>query len=82
MKRETPAHGPEFPFLIIELFVVIVVVFGAEFLTQALFHAAAPHGQIVPAADQQADKRGKGQTGADNLHHHPGGLAHGTLLLS
>lgn len=51
--------GRSFPFLIIELFVVIVVVFGAEFLTQALFHAAAPHGQIVPAADQQATNAAK-----------------------
>ena len=67
--------------LFVKFLVGVVVVFGAESLAQAFFHAAVSHAEIVPAADQQADESGKGQAGADDLHDHARGFAHNSFLL-
>ena len=39
-------------------------------LLQTVFYAAAADAEIVPPTDQQTDKCGEGQTGADDLHDH------------
>ena len=66
---------------VVQFLVSVIVVLGTEPLAQPFFHAAAAHAQIMPAADQQADKGRKRQTGANDLHDHARSFAHRKILL-
>ena len=67
--------------LVVQFLVGVIIILGAEFLAQALLHTAATHGQIVPAADQQANKCRQSQARANDLHHHTCSFAHNHILL-
>ena len=67
-KAPHPQMGRFFTRLFVQFLVGVIVIFAAEPFGQPLLHAAAAHGQIVPAADQQADERRERQAGADDLH--------------
>ena len=62
--------------LLVELFVGVVVVLGAEFPGQPLLHTAVSHAEVMPAADQQADNRCECQAGADDLQDHACSFVH------
>ena len=66
---------------VVQFLVSVIVVLGTEPLAQPFFHAAAAHAQIMPAADQQAYKGRKRQTGANDLHDHARSFAHRKILL-
>ena len=56
--------------LLVELLVSVVIILRAKLSGQPLFDAAAPHTEVMPAADQQADNRCKCQAGTDDFQNH------------
>ena len=68
--------------LLVELFVGVVVVLGAEFPGQPLLHTAVSHAEVMLAADQQADNRCECQAGTDDLQHHACRFVHNTPPVS
>ena len=67
---------------LVQLLVGVVVVLRAELPGQPLFHAAAAHAEVMPAADQQADDRCECQAGADDLQDHACSFVHNTPPVS